>query len=189
MGNQYTDLLTSQYQTPNFVETVQLVTDSFVSNQAVAASLPALFDLDLAVGDQLDILGEWIGMSRTVQIPISGLYFSLDIAGVGLDQGVWFQTGNPLFTSAVLNDTTYRSALQAKALANRTGRSLYDVYAILDVFFRGTPTSAVVHDYGDMSMAFEITSAAPSAAEIAILNNDYIQLRPEGVSLLPTILP
>lgn len=192
MSNRYTDLLTSQYQSdssPNFVAMVQLVTDPLINNQNVLATLPLLFDLDDATGVQLDILGQWIGMSRTVQIPIVGLYFSLDVVGVGLDQGIWYQTGNPLFTSQLLGDDLYRRALQAKALANRIGRSIYDVYSVLDVLTRGTALSFVIHDYGNMSMAYESVGAAPDDQTLAILNRDYLKLRPETVSLLPTILP
>jgi hypothetical protein len=190
MSNPYTDLIPSaNADQPKFLAMVDVITQGAVDNLAAYALFDSAWDLDTAVGAQLDVLGLWIGMPRAVQVPISGVYFSLDIAGVGLDQGVWFQTGNPLFSNVLLVDEPYRSALKAKALANRIGRSIYDIYSVTDILFSGTPTDVKIHDYGDMTMAFEITGATPDDATLAILSQDYLKLRPEGVALLPTILP
>jgi len=190
MSNQYTDLIPSANASqPKFAAMVEVITQGAVDNLAIYAQFDSAWDLDTAVGTQLDVLGQWIGMSRTVQVPITGLYFSFDIVGVGFDQGVWYQTGNPLFSNVLLTDDQYRPALKAKALANRIGRSIYDIYSVTDILFSGTPTDVIVHDYQDMTMAFEITGTIPDDTTLAILNGDYLQLRPEGVALLPTILP
>ena len=58
----------------------------FVDEQSVLNSLPGKYDLDSAVGVQLDAVGEWVGISRELAVPLSNVYFSLDIAGLGLDQ-------------------------------------------------------------------------------------------------------
>lgn len=186
----YTDLITSEHANkPNFVAMVGFVTQAFLDGQACLAQFNDKFDIDQAVGQQQDVLGQWIGMPRRILVPLGGTYFSWDIAGLGWEQAPWFQTGNPLFSSVLLSDDEYRPALKARAYANRVGRSIYDIYAILDIFFNGTPNSSIVHDYQNMTMALEVIGPAPSANTIAILNGDYLGLRPAGVALLPTLIP
>lgn len=186
--SKYTDLITSEHaDKPNFVAMVDFVTQGFLDGQACLAQFDSVFDLDNAVGQQQDVLGQWIGMARRIKVPLPATYFSWDIAGVGWDEAPWYQTGNPLFSSVSLTNDEYRPALKAKALANRIGRSVYDIYSVLDVFFTGTPNQSIVHNYQNMTMAMEVIGPTPSANTLAILNLDYLGLRPAGVALLPTI--
>lgn len=49
---------------PKYMAVVALTVQPFVDNQALLATLPTLFDLDVAVGQQLDYLGAWVGEAR-----------------------------------------------------------------------------------------------------------------------------
>ena len=190
MTNQYTDLIPSANASqPNFIAMVALVTQAFVDGQACLAQFDSAFDLDTAIGTQLDVLGLWIGLPRSINVPLTGDYFAFDIPGAGFDEAPWFQPGNPLFSSAVLDDDDYRQALRAKAAANEWDGSLYGAYEILNILFSGSRTSVIIHDYQDMTMAYEIVGVVPDAATLAILSQDYLGLRPEGVALFATILP
>ncbi|OON35644.1 hypothetical protein BTJ39_22205, partial [Izhakiella australiensis] len=88
--SKYTDLITNYHAgKPKFVAHVDLSTRALTDTSETLNALLAAFDIDTAVGTQLDILGEWIGRSRIVSQPISGIYFSFDTDGLGWDQGVW----------------------------------------------------------------------------------------------------
>src|SRR5579862_5364414 len=63
----YRTLITSEHsQQPNFLATVNLTANGIGTITSLLQSLPALFDLDAAMGAQLDVDGKWIGLSRVV---------------------------------------------------------------------------------------------------------------------------
>jgi len=66
----YTDLIVSQHRQPNFVATVEAVTGSLAGLLDLLEEMRRAFDLDTAVGVQLDQVGEWIGRSRRIKTPL-----------------------------------------------------------------------------------------------------------------------
>ena len=63
----YLALITSQHAgAQNFVTMVGGTVQPFADEQALLSGLPALFDLDAAVGVQLDVIGLWAGVTRFV---------------------------------------------------------------------------------------------------------------------------
>src|ERR1700727_3458736 len=93
----YLDLITSAHaQQPNFVATVSLSVGAYVQIQNLFTSMISLFDLDSPpVGNQLDIIGQWAGVSRNVLIPGDEVFFTWDgtNANLGWDQGTWAPEG------------------------------------------------------------------------------------------------
>lgn len=86
--SKYTELITNYHATkPKFLAHVDLMTRPLIDVAAATRGLITVFDIDSAVGVQLDILGLWIGRSRVVSQPISGVYFRWDTDGLGYDQG------------------------------------------------------------------------------------------------------
>lgn len=64
--NYYSDLLIAQYQTqPNMIATTQLLVDQSLCN-GLPQQLQTCFDLDTAVGSQLNIIGEIVGVPRNI---------------------------------------------------------------------------------------------------------------------------
>lgn len=187
--SKYLDLITSEHDTkPKYMNMVSAITQPFVDEQVTVEDFVPSYDLDLAIGHQLDVCGQWIGLSRRVQVPITNIYFSLDILGLGLDQADWFHVGDALFNTVILEDDAYRRLLQAKASANQWDGTVPGAYEVYDVFFNGTRTSILIHDHQDMTMSLEIVGVIPDDATLALLAQDYLGLRPEGVTLLPLIV-
>ena len=91
--SKYTELITNYHATkPKFLAHVDLMTRPLIDVAAATRGLISAFDIDSAVGVQLDILGLWIGRSRVVSQPISGVYFSWDmIRGYGRDHTILIQ--------------------------------------------------------------------------------------------------
>ena len=74
---------------PRFSATVESNVSAATDVQATISGIPATYDLDTAIGAQLDVVGEWVGVSRQVQIPLVPVWFSFDTAALGWDQGIW----------------------------------------------------------------------------------------------------
>lgn len=135
---------------PNFVATVAITVLPLADIQVGIAGIPAAFDLDVAVGVQLDVVGQWIGRSRQIPVPIEGIYFSFDDANLerGFDRGVWkgpYSTGIAL---SLLDDDTYRRLLRAKILANNWDGTVSTLQAILDTYFIDPESHVFVVDMG-----------------------------------------
>ncbi len=131
---------------PRFVATVGLSVDPLARMQAALAALSGEFDLDAAVGPQLDAVGVRVGRSRLVPYPLQGLFFSFDDPVRGWDQGVWkgpYDVGTSIFR---LDDDTYRRLLRAKILANTWDGTVEGEEAIYAAYFTDPATLVFVSD-------------------------------------------
>lgn len=72
----YLGLVTSGHRSrPRFMATVAAVTDPLCELQDLLESMRAAFDVDSAVGEQLDHTGEWLGRSRHLRLELDDVYF------------------------------------------------------------------------------------------------------------------
>lgn len=179
----YLDLIGAYHRSkPKFRETVRSIVEPVVAQQEFLAHLPIDFDLDVAIGVQLDQVGEWVGRTRFVRVPIANVFFTLDDPLLGFDQGVWFR---PQYDTASgltrLDDETFRTLLRAKIAANQWDGTLPGAKAALEILFPDSTTEIIVTDNQDMTMTFGVSGIIPSALFIALLSEGYLPLKPEGV--------
>ncbi|TJZ75568.1 DUF2612 domain-containing protein [Chitiniphilus eburneus] len=167
---------------PKFTAMVGVVAGAFADQNNVAAELAEEFDLDNAIGAQLDVVGEWVGISRRVNTLLTGVYFSLDTDGLGFDQGVWKGPFDPDSGLTVLDDETYRLLIRAKIGANHWDGTMEGSKSILDLIFQGD-THVFVEDNQDMTMTVGVSGKPPSALFLALLTGGYIPIKPEGVRI------
>lgn len=186
----YLDLITSEHRDkPLYVAVLTTFLQGLADLQITLASMPAKFDLDLAVGDQLDKVGEWIGFSRNVNVALTGVYFELDNAALGLDFGSMQGPGDPDSGLVVLPDDAYRTLLRAKVAANHWDGSIPGAYAAWDLAFAGTGFSIKIHDKQNMHMDYELTGPVPDALTLALFTGGFLDLRPAGVLIDTYIVP
>lgn len=177
----YAGLVTNEHnQKPRFMGVVAAVAGTMVDQSNLLASMPGKFDLDSAVGDQLDAIGIWVGISRNVPAPLTDVYFSFDTEALGFDQGSWKGPFDPDNGLTRLDDATYRLVIRAKIGANNWDGTLGTSKAILDSIFGGG-TFVFIQDNQDMSMTIGVSGIIPSAAFLSLLKNGLIPLKPEGV--------
>lgn len=176
----YSALITSEHNNKSkFVAMVELVAGSLADATNTATELPSAFDLDVAIGAQLDVIGLWVGISRAVKTPLA-VYFAFDTGGLGFDQGAWRGPFDPDSGLTELDDETYRTLIRAKIGANHWDGTLDGSKPILALVFPG-PAVAFIEDNQDMSMTIGIAGQPPSALELALLTGGYIPIKPEGV--------
>ena len=179
-----------------FVAELSLLLQPFCDAQALLNNLPAYFDLDNAIGAQLDIDGKWVGRSRNLTIPLQNCFFSLGDPLRGLGKGVWRDARNPGVTFTKLNDATYRRLLKAKAIANEWDGTVAGAQLALNQMWPpSSGTLAFIDDKGFafqgpagpvgsmMEMTIAISGQIPSVVELEVLAQNLIGIKPATVTV------
>lgn len=182
-NKEYLNLITSEHRgKEKFEATVVASVSPFSKLQFVMQKLPADFDIDQAVGLQLDAVGAWIGRSRRIDTPLVGVYFTWDdLESNGWDSGIWKGAFDPDSGLVDLPDDAYRLLLKAKIASNKWDGTIPSAYKIWsDVF---TDSYLIIQDNQDMSMMVGIAGNPLSIVDQAMLINGYIPLKPEGVRI------
>lgn len=152
--SKYTDLITNYHAgKPKFFDHVDLSTRPLIDVSAATAGLINAFDVDTAVGDQLDILGKWIGVSRAVAAPITGVFLEWDKERVGWDQGIWLGPYQSTDALTYLSDDVYRVVLKARIGINNWNGQNGTLPDILETALAGTGIKLVILDNQDMSVS------------------------------------
>jgi hypothetical protein len=181
----YTNLITSEYiNQPNFLAFAELVLQGFVDGNNEISAVPSMLDVDSAVGQQLDFIGAWIGLSRTLRAPLTGVFFSFDTANLGFDQGIIDGPSNASTGILSLDDATYRQMLYLEIAANSWDGSNAGAETILaNALIGSSGTNIFIEDNQNMSITIGVTGTLPSALFQALLSGGYFNLRPAAVQI------
>lgn len=186
----YLNLITSEHaDKPDFTAMIAAVLQPLADSQVLLAGIPGLYDLDAAVAAQLDTTGLWIGDTRNISVPLPDVYFSLDIAGQGFDEGTWFGPGDSVDGLVVLPDAYYRTLLYARVAANQWNGTIPGAYAVWDTLFEGTGIGILIQDLGDMSIIYALTGPVPDAVTLALFTGGYLDIVPAGVGVAAYFTP
>jgi len=180
----YLARITSEHANkPKFVAYVSALIQPLLDSQALLRSLLTTFDLDTAIGVQLDAVGKWVGRTRFVEQPITGLYFSFDTVGLGWDQGVWKGPFDSTDGLTRLDDDTYRQLLRAKVILNSWDGSIAEAAKALGLLLNNPSSIVTILDNQDMTMTVGISGVVPSPLITALLEGGYLPINPEGVGI------
>lgn len=144
-SDDYMALLTPWQASPvkaKFLATVRAGVQPYADAQAFVASLPEAFDIDEAIGAQLDVDGQWVGRTRNVPTPIPNSFFSFGVPPLGFGLGYWkgpYDSGQGI---SQLPDSLYRPLLYAKILSNSWDGTTDGALATLNAYL-GTAGSYV----------------------------------------------
>ena len=102
----YADLLIAQYRTGAKARAQVAITGKQIVADDLSDSLQTAFDLDTAVGAQLDIIGKYVGVNRNIGVASAAAYFGFWTYNSALlqanYQGTWDPTtDSPALPSAV----------------------------------------------------------------------------------------
>lgn len=158
----YLDLITSEYaEKPKFNQMVQALLDMESPTVDNLDSFDTLFNLDNAVGDQLDICGQLVGMTR--QLPFE----------------------DPAVPS-VLTDDLFRTVIKARICSNFWDGTNESWQRIIQQMF---PTAVFeVVDNQDMSISVVLINPDTPPALAVLMFNGYIVPKPAGVNVTWTII-
>ena len=151
----YLSLVTSEHRnSPKFIAFLTVLLKKFQDISQCLTAMDTAFDVDNAVGPQLDLVGAIVGANRTVGFQPTG--------------GV----------SPVLDDATYRILIKAQAAQNTWNGKIDSLQPIWETLFPGG--EIVIGDLQNMSAVIFITGTFTSI-ELDLIRNGYIVPRPEGV--------
>jgi hypothetical protein len=189
----YLALITSEHnQQPNYMAMVAALVQPLNDVGELEQHFYQYYDLDLAEGAQLDAIGEWVGRTRYLPVPISG-YFSLDAEGLGLDEAPWQRPFDPVTGLVALDDDSYRILLRSVILANHWDGTIPGAYAAYQQLFAGTGYTFAIQDFGDSSMGFVLLSKTPpDTITQGLFQEGELDLKPAGIELwhiLPSQYP
>ena len=181
----YQNLLTSEYiSDQDTLDTISLSVQPFSDTISLLQNLYESFELNNAVGDQLTRLGYLVGVSRYVNVPLTGVYFSLDSATLGLDQGSMQGPYDPTSGLTALPDDIYLSIIQATILLNTWDGSIPGLYKALNPLLEGL----VNWDSGTREMFYGLTTTQTIPILTEMFLQGYFSLAPAGVSVLPPVI-
>jgi uncharacterized protein DUF2612 len=188
--SKYMALVTSQHaDKPKFMAFLAMLVQPIADIIALLEGMPGLFDLDDAVGAQLDIVGLWVGVTRNVTVPLPNVYFSLDQAGVGLGEGTLKGPFDPQTGLIALPDDTYRTLLRARIASNHWDGTIPGAYAAWNALFADTGFGILIQDGNNMSMVYALTGPVPDAVTLALFTGGQLSLKPAGVRISNFITP
>lgn len=173
---------------PNFIAKLSVSLELYVRIQDLLKSMVPLFDVDVAAGDQLDIIGLWVGVSREVRVPISGVYFTWDGSdpALGWDYGSWQPADAPA-NITVLPDDAYRQLIKFKIAANHWDGTTDGAYAIWEILF--PDLVFLIQDNQDMTYNLAIVGGIIDSLTLALIRGGAIALKPEGVRIANYYIP
>lgn len=118
--------------------------------------------LDDAVGVQLDVIGELIGIQRPTIEGDELSYFTTDTNQLGWDgEGIWFTTNAPLTGFFPAPDDIYRQHIRGKILKNHVNSgSIPDIIAFISVIF-GIVSSVIKIDATTIDI--QVPSGTPNS--------------------------
>jgi len=167
---------------PKFMAMLAGCLQPFIDARAVAESISQAYDLDEAVGAQLDVVGEWIGRSRYLNIPLLDPWFRFGDSRRGWGRGIWkgqYDIGSSL---ARLTDDQYRKLLYAKRAANSWDGTVEEATRILRILDIPEATNLWLQDNQDMTDAVCVSGLLPSIVVCFIVAQNLIPVKAAGIT-------
>lgn len=178
------DTVISQYANSPIIDTLlQSWSDCLDQTANVNAFYDDIMDVSTASGPGLDVIGEIVNVSRTLNVVTGQTYLGFEEAlpGVfGFNQAQFFPGGS-ITNNFVLTDPAYKTLLYAKMLFNITDGSIKSINNILLSLFphRG---NCYVQDNLNMTMVY-VFQFSLSLVELSIVETSGVLPRPSGVSV------
>lgn len=154
----YLNLITSEHATkPKFKAWVDTLLTPFLDAINLNDNIKRAFDLNSAVGVQLDTLGKILVQSRQMNFqPTDG-------------------------SSPLLNDDYYRLVLRAKVIKNQWKGTITNFYQFWKVLFKNQPLNIYLIDNQDMRPVIVIWSSQTPQMIQDFLSNNLIVPKPAGL--------
>ena len=186
--NQYTELIAgAHFEKPKYSRFIYEITEPLNIARKRLALLYENFDVDTAVGVQLDSIGVRVGISRHLPMKLIGIYFALDdVDGVGFDRGVWKGKYDPDDGIVSLDDETYRLVIKTKILANKFDGKNQSVPEFLNTVLCYFGVPAKIFDFQDeqnMHVVLNMTKSETPPIVWELISRRLIDIVAAGVGM------
>lgn len=156
----YADLLILQYKTqPKARATIDAIVEQAVADGVLYKVIDG-FNIDTAVGKQLDILGKYIGLNRTVKVNIGST------------------------NTNILTDEQYRLLLKLKLISNTNFSSTSQIRSALYQLF---PDDIRLFDLRNMTYEYQLSSAFNDL--VGVITAEELLPLPMGIGILIDVVP
>ena len=177
----YSDLLIWQYKLPKATAEIDLITKPWVQLMRDCITFLEMWDIDLAQGYSLDVLGRILKVARTSVSMTEKEYLTYyeKTGGLGWGQGRWYVAGEAFRETVLLTDSEFRFLLKARIWKLYQNPSIdYLTDAVQDL----TGADAYIVDNGNMTMKvfYSGSVATDSFIRFAIETLDVLP-RPVGI--------
>ena len=190
----YADLLIVQYRAkPKATAEISLLASQYCKVFSMLDDFALKFDLDTAGGDQQDLLGKIVGISREVPNVVPKIFFGFenepntrgfaDFANPGIIGAPFFDLTEPAYTALQLNDADYRFFMKAKIAINTTYQSMVsDIHpnAIVEQIGRLFQGFAFVIDNFTMTLVLQVSYEFDTLI-LSLVKKLQLLPRPQGV--------
>jgi len=187
----YLNLLILQYSDlPKAEQTITALIAKYEEVYNVILQFEEAFDVDTAVGVQLDTIGKVVGLNRTVPDVIPKVYFGFaDTPNTDtFSKAPFFRTFDNTLTDTQLNDSDYRFFIKAKIAKNVvTAKMIDDDLSIQDAIAFMFGDAAYVSDNQDMTMTLYIDETYPTRL-LTFLSALNLIPRPQAVGIKYAII-
>jgi hypothetical protein len=188
MTEAYTSLVTSKHRSsPNFMATIEALVRPLSEISAAQAKMVSDFDVDTAVGVQLDAVGVWAGISRKQAIPIPNAFFTWDDPDLGWNVGSWKGPFVPTEGITTLDDDTYRAVIKAKIGSNYWVGTVESLLEIGGSDLQSVGIQCFVIDNLDMTITIYILGS-PSAVLLEMIKRGLTPPKTAGVRVAGYVL-
>ncbi len=152
------------------------------AKQAVFDAFPLqvqdAFNVDTAIGAQLDIIGKYVGVPRNIGLPVARPYFGFyDIGASDQNpngfadstapavnaQAIFFQAYFQGAEDTALSDEAYRLIIKLKIILNQNDGTLSSIQTFLNDFLPGL---FLLTDNADMTLTYNLLSPPPVAEPV-----------------------
>jgi Protein of unknown function (DUF2612) len=133
-----------------------------------------------AIGAQLDVIGQWVGIQRYVSILLNN-WFSFDTPNLGWDEGVWWVPPESQSGVTRLDDTTYLALITAKIAWNNWDGTTPTFYAMLQGLF--SPCTVAITDNLNNTISVTVTGTMPNQTLKLLATENLLPFIPVGVTV------
>lgn len=191
--DEYTLLLIKQYwEKPKAKAEIQAKASGWQRIAELFQSFETAYDLDAAVGHQLDVLGKIVGIPRLVPAVIPRIFFGFDNNpnskgfadrfNISVESAPFSGRFQPQYTSQELDDNQYRQLIRVKVALNVSSAYIasderISIQDVINQAFRGR---AYVVDNQDMSLTLYVTPSVPDE-ELRLIRRLELLPKPQGV--------
>ena len=176
--NYYVERLIYQYGTlPNASRLIALMTKQAIADD-IFNLIQLAYNLDTAVGPQLDVIGKYVGVARNIN-PVSPSPYLFEMAyyngtstnGVGMRlyagtvnlNGVWLTYASGLAPKTNLTDIQYRLVIQLQIILNYSDNTLASIQYYLDQLLPGFVT---ITDNQNMTLTYLVAANSPLGSQL-----------------------